>query len=495
MREKFNKSVLSKIALYTLLAIVTLVIGISVGLWQIKPPRVNESSPNYPAYQQMMENIRLFTSMGPHPSGSEEIEVVRAMIIAEIEDMGLTPVIQEKLYSKDEVLEYVERFLEMSIDEFFEINRESLARHFDIHTIDELMDEFFSVVASLDENGKLSIQNILVKIDSPTSDKGVMFMAHYDSTPETPGAADAMAGVCAILETMRKYANSENLESDLYFLLTDGEEVALLGAYAFIEAYPELKDKVDLVVNFEARGNRGGLLLFETSPEAHSLMRAVRKSGANPIGMSWLVAIYKMMPNDTDLTLFLNEGYNGVNFAIVGGVEHYHMLTDSYENLDRNSAWQYLHTALSLADYAANNPTSTFNKPSWETVFFNFLSFTVIMTVAKSYFLCANICIVALILLIALIKTKSLKVFPAIGMILLLVLSVVTAFIFPAGNYLFYIPLLCMIITQLFREKKDLLIISRVVSGIIFLLLWVPTVAIIWMLLVQPMLVELGRVS
>ena len=485
MSEKSKKIVLS-----TILIIITLSIGIGIGLWQINPPRVNNSSPNYPAYQRMMENIRLFTSIWPHPSGSEEIEAVRAMIIAEIEDMGLTPVIQEKLYSKDDILEYIFNLMNVaSADELWEQYGEMAIKQLDIHSFDQLMDELFSTVASLEDGETMSIQNILVKIDSPTSDKGIMFMAHYDSEINTPGAADAMVGVCAILEAMRKYVNNDNLESDLYFLLTDGEEVALLGANAFIEINPELKDKIDLVINFEARGNRGGLLLFETSPDAYSLMRAVRKAGSKPIGMSWLVAIYKMMPNDTDLTLFLNDGYNGINFAVTGGVEHYHMPTDSYENLDRNSAWQYLHTALSLADYAANNPTTTFNQPSREVVFFNILSFLVLMSAATSNFLCAIICLAALILLIKRIKAKSLKVFPAVGIILLLILSVVTAIVFTAGNYLFYIPLLCAIIIEFFREKKTVLIISRVLSGIIVLLLWVPTIAILWMLLVTPMLV------
>jgi len=484
MSEKSKKIVLS-----TLLIIITLTIGIGVGFWQIKPPRLKESASNYPAFQRMMENIRRFT-VEPHPSGSKEIEAVRAMIIAEIEDMGLTPVIQEKLYSKEDILDYIFRLMGVACaDELWEQYEEVAVKQFNIHSFEEMMDVIFPTVASMEDGDTMPILNILVKIDSPTSDKGVMFMAHYDSELDTPGAADAMVGVCAILETMRKYTNSDNLESDLYFLLTDGEEVALLGANAFLEANPELKDRIDLVVNFEARGNRGGLLLFETSPDAYSLMRAVRKSGTKPIGMSWLVAIYKMMPNDTDLTLFLNEGYNGVNFAVVGGVEHYHMPTDSYENLDRNSAWQYLHTSLSLADYAANNPTDTFNQPSRDVVFFNILSFLVLMSVTTSNFLCAMICLAALILVITRIKAKSLKVLPAVGLILLLILSVVTAILFTAGNYLFYLPLLCVMITEFFREKKTLLNISRVLSGILILLLWVPTVVLLWLLLVQPMLV------
>jgi len=60
------------------------------------------------------------------------------------------------------------------------------------------------------------------------------------------------------------------------------------------------------------------------------------------------------MPNSTDLAVFLREGYRGMNFAMIEGAEHYHMPTDNYENLNKNSAYHYLITATATSDMAAN---------------------------------------------------------------------------------------------------------------------------------------------
>lgn len=480
---------MKKKLLYILLIVVTVLIGISLGLWQVKPPRVNKSSPDYPAYQRMMENIRQF-AVEPHAAGTEEIKTVRAQIISEIKDIGLSPIIEEKIYSKSELLTNIYNVMGVtSGDELWEQYGELLVEQYNIHSIDAYLDYVLTEIIKIREDGTLPVQNILVKLDSPNSGKSVMLLSHYDSAPKAPGAADDMVGVCAMLEAMRKQAQNENLESDMYFLFTDGEEVQLLGASAFVEANPEMKEKIDLVINFEARGNRGGLLLFETSPKAYSLLNAVKKSGAKPIGMSWLAAVYAMMPNGTDLSVFLDEGYNGINFAICEGVENYHMPTDSYDNLNGNSAWQYLHTALSLADYAAGNPTDKLNQSAQEAVFFPFIpGVMVLMTAVTSNILCTAVCIAVLILLIMQIKRKRLKVFPTIGIGLLFVLSIITAIFFTAGGYLFYIPLFTAAVTGFLKDKKTAFIISKVLSGIIALMLWVPTLFLLWTLLVQPMM-------
>ena len=48
-------------------------------------------------------------------------------------------------------------------------------------------------------------------------------------------------------------------------------------------------------------------------------------------------AIYERLPNDTDLTIFMDRGVAGLNFAFIGGVPHYHTPLDNLENLDLGS--------------------------------------------------------------------------------------------------------------------------------------------------------------
>ncbi|MEI9889381.1 MAG: M20/M25/M40 family metallo-hydrolase [Caulobacteraceae bacterium] len=65
----------------------------------------------------------------------------------------------------------------------------------------------------------------------------LLLMAHTDSVPEGPGAADNGAGVAAVLETVRALAAAAR-QRDVMVLLTDGEELGMQGAAAFFSADP-----------------------------------------------------------------------------------------------------------------------------------------------------------------------------------------------------------------------------------------------------------------
>ncbi|MDF2964126.1 MAG: hypothetical protein K0S39_5861, partial [Paenibacillus sp.] len=239
-----------------------------------------------------------------------------------------------------------------------------------------------------DEKDKLVLQNILVKLDAPETDRGILMSAHYDTKPTTPGAADDTVSVTAILEAMREQAGNPNLQSDLYFLFTDGEELGTLGAKAFVRSHTELLGDIDLVVNFEARGNRGGLLMFETSDDNLDAVRYFQSASSRPLAFSFTTALYHRMPNGTDLTRFLKAGYSGLNFAAAEGVESYHSELDSFENLDRGTAYHFLMTVLELADHAAQVPFKV--KRKQDSLFFPLLpGYLVIMSTVASYILSA----------------------------------------------------------------------------------------------------------
>jgi hypothetical protein len=240
--------------------------------------------------------------------------------------------------------------------------------------------------AHFDKNDRVVLQNILVKLDAPKTDRGILLMAHYDSEPETPGAADDMLSVVAMLEAMREQAGNSNLKSDIYFLFTDGEEVGTLGAKSFVQSHPELKNKIDMVFNFEARGSRGPLLMFETSSDNLDAVNYLRKTNSHPLSFSFLTALFHQMPNDTDLTRFLKAGYSGLNFAAAQGAENYGGEKDTFANLDRGTAYHYLLTALGVVDHAAQVP---FEEEKKQNGLFFSLSphFLLIMSKFTSYIL------------------------------------------------------------------------------------------------------------
>jgi peptidase M28-like protein len=191
-------------------------------------------------------------------------------------------------------------------------------------------------------------RDVIGRLPGTASSRAMVLMAHYDSVYRAAGAADDGAAVAAILETVRALRNGPALKNDLIVLFTDGEEAGLLGAEAFVSSHPWMKD-VGLILNFEARGNNGVSLLFETSPNNRSVIEAVAKAAPDPTASSLFYALYKLLPNDTDFTVFRSRGTPGLNFAFGENLEAYHSRLDTKGNLSTASLQHHGSYALSLA--------------------------------------------------------------------------------------------------------------------------------------------------
>ncbi len=175
-------------------------------------------------------------------------------------------------------------------------------------------------------------EDILADV-APGTGKAIVLMAHYDSVPAGPGASDDQSGVATILETVRAL-KARGMKSDhpILALITDGEEAGLLGADAFA-SNAALRARVGAVVNVEARGSAGPSLLIQTGEGSEPYVDLYGKY-AREVGASSLVPmVYKVLPNDTDFTVFLDRGLGGFNFAFAGNVAVYHTPQDRIENL------------------------------------------------------------------------------------------------------------------------------------------------------------------
>jgi MFS family permease len=168
----------------------------------------------------------------------------------------------------------------------------------------------------------------------PGEGNAILLMAHLDSVPAGPGASDDASGVATILETVRALKAQPNVTPrPVIVLFTDGEELGMLGAALFLRD-PAWRARVGTVVNVEARGTNGPSYLFQTSAGDGKLIGLYARSVAQPAASSLYGEIYKYLPNDTDLTPFLNAGFPGYNFAFIGDVAAYHTPRDTIANLD-----------------------------------------------------------------------------------------------------------------------------------------------------------------
>ena len=214
------------------------------------------------------------------------------------------------------------------------------------------------------------VRNVIGRKRGTDSHGALLLMAHYDAVPFSHGASDDGAGVSAILETVRALNAGAPLKNDLVVLLSDGEEIALLGAAAFVEQFPWAQD-VRMVLDFEGRGHRGAAIMFRTLGTQNGPLIDALAQVPGTVANSLSNAVFKLLPNDTDLSVFdrPGSGFHGMDFAFVEGLTHYHRPIDTYANQDPRSLQHHGTYLLALARHFGNADLATLDGP--EQIYFN----------------------------------------------------------------------------------------------------------------------------
>jgi hypothetical protein len=274
------------------------VLACIIGIWGILPPK-DDVSPFELSFsvEEALKHVEA-VAQKPHPIGSEEHESVRGYLLEALNQLGLITEVQTTIGTYPG----------------------------------------YAQVAK--------VHNILGRLPGIASDKAVLLVAHYDSVPTGPGAADNGASVAAVLEVLRLIKQGSPLKNDLIVLFSDAEEIGLVGANAFFEEHPWAKE-VGLVINLEARGTSGPSIMFETGAGNANLIREFARAVQRPVANSLSYEIYNRLPNNTDFTVFEKAGYLGFNFAFIGNSVFYHSALDNTDNLSQESL---LHQGRNLYD-------------------------------------------------------------------------------------------------------------------------------------------------
>lgn len=200
-----------------------------------------------------------------------------------------------------------------------------------------------------------SVQNVVARLrGTGNGGRAVLLAAHYDSQGASPGAGDDASATGALLETMRALRAGPPLANDLVVLLTDAEETGLVGAAAFVQEHPWAGD-VDVMLNFEARGTGGRAFMFETGAGNLDLARVLR-AAPDVSASSLMVMVYRILPNDTDLSELRALARPAMNFAFIDGVERYHTAHDDVAHLEPGSVQHHGEQALALARALGDAP-------------------------------------------------------------------------------------------------------------------------------------------
>lgn len=285
-----------------------LLAGLAATTLLIEPPSLRASS-QPGQFDAQRAKFRLDAILGdqrPHPADSERGDAVRERLVAQIEALGLTPVIRDQF----------------ACNRIYKQRGVTCAR----------------------------VRNVIVRLGPPAG-KALLLNAHYDSTPVGPAAGDDGVGIATMLD-VAAVLKTERLARPVILLFNEGEELGLLGARAFL-ADP-LSRSVDSLINLEARGTTGPVTMFETSLPSGRPVRAFAKAVDRPFANSLATDFYRQLPNYTDVNSFSERGWLTLNFAMIGNETRYHSPGDTLESLDLRSVQHMGDQALAVTRELAN---------------------------------------------------------------------------------------------------------------------------------------------
>lgn len=193
------------------------------------------------------------------------------------------------------------------------------------------------------------VRNVIAVAPGPHAG-AIALMAHYDSVPDGPGAADDALGMAVCLEAGRALAARRGRQRGLIVVATDGEELGLMGAAAVLR--DPVARSIGAVLNFEAIGSGAPVMLFETGARSGGLVEAWTRHAPRPAGASYMTEIYKLISSSgdrTDLGPFGRAGISGLGFAAVGDGYTYHTPQDSPSRLGDAAIRQAGENAVAIA--------------------------------------------------------------------------------------------------------------------------------------------------
>jgi hypothetical protein len=291
--------------------LIAVLIGVALGVLgtsTFAPAPANSDPQQFSAGRAMVDIERI--AARPHPTGSQDNAAVRAYLTQRLESLGMS------------VTEQVSPLSPAAAERLAKWSGNSGPPPSAV-----------SLIATLPGRNRTL--------------PAVLLMAHHDTVWGSPGAPDDTTGVAAILETVRALASDGPPARDVIVLLTDAEELGLNGAQAFFAGNP-LRRRIGAIVNLESRGGGGRATLFETSRSNGNAVRRYIAAAHRPAGSSLSVFVYKLLPNNTDLTEALGGPYAAYNFAFIGRPGLYHSPLATPARLDQGTVQEIGEQVLAL---------------------------------------------------------------------------------------------------------------------------------------------------
>lgn len=203
--------------------------------------------------------------------------------------------------------------------------------------------------AELDNYG--SGTNVYAELSATNgSNEYVVFGAHFDSVPNSPGANDNATGVAMVLATARYLKDIPCRKRNVIFVLFDQEEIGLVGSQEFAGLLVGAGLNVVSVHTVDQMGwdNDNDRAIEIERPDTGLLSFYV--NARNAAGLS--MALHQTSTGSTDHVSFRARGFEAVGLTeeFINGdtTPHYHASTDTFATVNI----PYLVSTTSLVNYA-----------------------------------------------------------------------------------------------------------------------------------------------
>jgi hypothetical protein len=224
-------------------------------------------------------------SQRPHPTGSPDNERVRGYLLGRLRSLGLEP---------------------------------------ELHTATSFVTDSTLVRAA-------TVRNVVARVPGSGSTGSIVLSAHYDAAPLSPGAGDNGIGVATVLETVRAITSGAPLRNDVIVLLTDGDELGLMGSRAFAD-HPWMSD-VAVVLSAEAVGVRGATFFFETGSENGGVIEALASAEPRPAALSLSRSVREAAVESAEADPLLQGSVVGVSLSPLSGAARQHQPGDTRDRV------------------------------------------------------------------------------------------------------------------------------------------------------------------
>ncbi|KAJ8924322.1 hypothetical protein NQ315_007115 [Exocentrus adspersus] len=295
--------------------------------------------------ERAIHDLKVLTSIGPRIAGGYENEVL--------------------------AVEFLKREINLIIqqanrNQYIELDLQVVSGTYNLELL--LVDQI---------NSYSNVQNVVVKLfGKNNSTNSVLINSHFDSVPTSPGGSDDGINVVTMLEVLRKLSKlSERPSHNVIFLFNGAEETPLQAAHGFITKHRWAKE-CKVIVNLEACGAGGRIILFQSGPDTPWIMKYYNKV-PHPYGQAAGEEIFQsgVIPSDTDFRIFRDfGGVVGVDMAFYKNGYRYHTKYDDFKNIPLGSYQHVGDNTLSLVKSLANAPEVSEPVPTpGKTVYFDVL--------------------------------------------------------------------------------------------------------------------------